>query len=308
MKSDETTHPILVFEEFLKDTTAEVDRTLKALMPSPAANPKIIHKAMHYSIFAGGKRLRPAVVVLAYRAAGGRGKVAHTVGAAIEMIHTFSLIHDDLPCMDDDDYRRGKLSSHKVFGEGVAVLAGDALHSLAFDVLSSIHKRSSISADTALAVLDEISRAIGTDGMIGGQVMDLMLEGKKPTARMVDYIHRRKTAALLRSSLVVGGILGGASRAEMNALSRFGADFGLAFQIVDDILNLRCSQEVLGREPGGDQKLGKVTWPAVYGLRKSDEDVTRLLDRAAREAPRFGRWVDHFLGLADFISERRLLR
>jgi geranylgeranyl diphosphate synthase type II len=188
------------------------------------------------------------------------------------------------------------------------VLAGDALHCLAFDVLSSIHRYRGVEPEAALSVLDEISRAIGTDGMIGGQVMDLELEGRKATGGMVDYIHRRKTASLLRSSLRVGGILAAAGPGKMKALSRYGEHFGLAFQSVDDILTLGSSTRTLGRNPGGDEKLGKVTWPSVYGLEKSNEDVTRLLDRAAREAPAFGPWVDHFLGLADYISERRLLK
>lgn len=300
--------PMAVFSQFLRTTTREVDGLLRTLMPSSSARPQVIHRAMRYSLFAGGKRIRPAMAVLAYRASGGRGDVAHTAGAAIELIHTFSLIHDDLPCMDDDDYRRGKLSNHKVFGEGVAVLAGDALHSLAFDVLVSMRKARGVDPKTVLDVLDEICGAIGTDGMIGGQVMDLELEGKPANARLVEYIHTRKTAALLKASLRVGGLLAGADARKMGALSRFGDGFGLAFQIVDDILNLRCSREEMGKDPGGDEKLGKVTWPKVHGLDRSGDDVTRLLDDAAREAPAFGPWVDHFLGLADYVSARRMLR
>jgi geranylgeranyl diphosphate synthase, type II len=300
--------PLAVFSDFLKTTNREVDQVLKTLMPKASLRPQVIHRAMRYSLFAGGKRLRPAILILAYRACGGRGTVAHTAGAAVEMIHTFSLIHDDLPCMDDDDYRRGKPSNHKVFGEGVAVLAGDALHSLAFDVLASLRRERRVDPRVALEVLDEICSAIGTDGMIGGQVMDLELEGKSANAAMVEYIHTRKTAALLRASLRVGGILAGGDAKQIAALSRYGENFGLAFQIVDDILNLKCSREEMGKDPGGDEKLGKVTWPKIFGLEKSDRDVTRLLDDAAREAPRFGRWVDHFLGLADYISARRLLK
>jgi geranylgeranyl diphosphate synthase type II len=303
---DDDREPIAVFSGFLEQVSGEVDGVMERLLPPPSAMPKVIHKAMRYSLFAGGKRLRPVMVVLGYRAAGGRGKVAHTAGAAIELIHTFSLIHDDLPCMDDDDYRRGKLSNHKVFGEGVAVLAGDALHALGFDVLAKLRKFRGTSADTVLSVMDEVGRAIGTDGMIGGQVMDLEWEGETPTAARVDYIHRRKTAALLRSSLVVGGLLAGADRKTLAALGRYGEPFGLAFQIVDDILNVRCAAEALGKKPGGDERHQKITWPAVYGLEKSDAVVTRLLDQAAREAPRFGPWVDHFLGMADYISARRL--
>lgn len=302
-----TPEPSRLFSAFLRETTREVDAHLRELLPKASVPPKVIHQAMRYSVFAGGKRIRPAMAVLAFRACGGRGEAAHRVGAAIEMIHTFSLIHDDLPCMDDDDYRRGKLSNHKVFGEGVAVLAGDALHSMAFAALLSIRRMKGVRPEIILAVIDEICQAIGTDGMIGGQVMDLKLEGQEPTAKMVRYIHHRKTAALLAASLRVGGHLAGAGRAQMEALRRYGEAFGLAFQIVDDILNIKCSQASLGKKPGSDEAHGKVTWPAVYGLEKSDDDVTRLLDEAAREAPRFGPWVDHFLGLADYISARRLL-
>lgn len=305
---DGQAEPVALFTGFLRTTSREIDATLRRLMPPASARPRVIHQAMRYTLFAGGKRIRPAMVILAYRTGGGRGPVAHVVGAAIELIHTFSLIHDDLPCMDDDDYRRGKPSSHKVFGEGVAVLAGDGLHSLAFDVLASVGSMKGVPAPTALRVIEEICRATGTDGMIGGQVMDLESEGKPATPGTVRYIHRRKTAALLAASLRAGGILAGADRRTMDALTRYGENLGLAFQIVDDILNVRCSQEALGKKPGGDARLGKATWPAVYGLEASDEAVTRLLDEAAREAGAFGRWMDHYLGLADYISARRLLR
>jgi geranylgeranyl diphosphate synthase type II len=304
-RPDETAEPMAVFSEFLETTSREVDDVMERLMPPVSAMPKVIHKAMRYSLFAGGKRIRPALVVLGYRAAGGKGKVAHTAGAAIELIHTFSLIHDDLPCMDDDDYRRGKLSNHKVFGEGVAVLAGDALHALGFDVLARLRKFPGVRAETVLDVMDEVGRAIGTDGMIGGQVMDLEWEGEKPSRSKVDYIHRRKTAALLGSSLVVGGILAGAPAKTITALRRFGEPFGLAFQVVDDILNVQQAGRVLGKQPGGDERLGKITWPAVHGLPRSQADVTALLDEASRAAPAFGRYMDHFLGLADYISVRR---
>jgi geranylgeranyl diphosphate synthase type II len=300
--------PLSIFNGFLRKTTGEVDATLRRLMPNTRTIPKVIHRAMNYSVFAGGKRIRPAILILAYRSAGGKGQAAHVAGAAVEILHTFSLIHDDLPCMDDDDYRRGKLSNHKVFGEGVAVLAGDALHSLAFDILGSIRESRGVDPRVTLSVIDEICRAIGTNGMIGGQVMDLALEGQKASPGMVEYIHRRKTAALLKACLRVGGLLARAGSQKMGALSRFGDSFGLAFQIVDDILNVRSSQAALGKKPGGDERLGKVTWPSVHGLEKSDADVTRLLEEASREARHFGAWENHFRGLAQFISERRNLR
>jgi len=303
--SDRSSDPMVAFSEFLETTSREVDDLMERLMPPAKVMPKVIHRAMRYSLFAGGKRIRPALVVLGYRAAGGKGRVAHSAGAAIELIHTFSLIHDDLPCMDDDDYRRGKLSNHKVFGEGVAVLAGDALHALGFDVLARLRRFSGTTPEAVLDVMDEVGRAIGTDGMIGGQVMDLEWEGAKPTRQKVEYIHRRKTAALLRSSLVVGGMLAGADKRTLRSLNRYGEPFGLAFQIVDDILNVRRAGTTLGKKPGGDERLGKITWPAAHGLPSSQRDVTRLLDEAAREAPAFGKWVDHFLGLADYISIRR---
>lgn len=305
-KADDSHDPLAVFTGYLEETSRDVDAIMTGLLPPASAMPKVIHRAMRYSLFAGGKRIRPAMIVLACEACRGPRRAAVTAGAAVEMIHTFSLIHDDLPCMDDDDYRRGKLSNHKVYGEGVAVLAGDALLAQAFTVLTDLRRARALKADQILAVMDEINRAIGTDGMIGGQVMDLEWEGEKPTASRVDYIHRRKTAALLQSSLVVGGLLAGAGRRELAALRKFGEPFGLAFQIVDDILNVQCAAAALGKKPGGDERLGKITWPAVHGLEKSHALVTRLLDEAARQAPVFGSWVDHFLGLADFISVRRL--
>ncbi len=302
---DGTVEPLVLFSDFLETTSLEVDAVMELLVPRATVMPKVIHRAMRYSLFAGGKRIRPGLVVLAYSAAGGKGRVAHSAGAAIELIHTFSLIHDDLPCMDDDDYRRGKLSNHKVFGEGVAVLAGDALHALGFDVLARLRRFPGVTPDMVLDVMDEVGQAIGTDGMIGGQVMDLEWEGAAPTRQKVDYVHRRKTAALLQSSLVVGGMLAGADKKFLGSLRRFGDPFGLAFQIVDDILNVQRAGSALGKKPGGDERLGKITWPAAHGLERSQKDVTRLLDEAAREAPAFGKWVDHFLGLADYISVRR---
>jgi geranylgeranyl diphosphate synthase type II len=293
------------FRRYLDRRAKLYDRTLGTLLPEGRLYPPVLHRAMRYATLGKAKRLRPVLAHLAFDALGGTGRRIVPVAASLELIHTFSLIHDDLPSMDDDDYRRGRLTTHRVFGEGIAVLAGDALLVEAYRILNDALRRPGVEPALLGEVLAEISSAIGTQGMIGGQVVDLTSEGKRVPIRTVDYIHTRKTGRLLAASLRVGGRLAGASPRQLLTLGRFGAKFGLAFQIVDDILNVTSSFRVLGKRTGGDEKRRKVTWPHVMGLPESHERVTELLGEARSIARGIGDWAPVFAGLCEYISRRR---
>lgn len=282
-------------QEYIKEKREVINRALDRYLPDENKEPKSLHQAMRYSVFAGGKRLRPILAIASFEAVGGRGKTILPVACALELIHTYSLIHDDLPCMDNDDLRRGKPTLHKVYGDGMAVLAGDALHALAFELL--------LRAKNPQVVL-EVAKAIGTEGMIGGQVKDLEAEGKKVSLKKVEYIHTHKTGKLLRASVRAGAILGGADKAALSALSGYGEKFGLAFQIVDDILDVVGKEEVIGKKKGSDKANSKATYPAVIGLEKSKALARGLLTQAKRRVTilKSNSWV--FEKLADYVYER----
>jgi geranylgeranyl diphosphate synthase type II len=251
--------------------------------------------AMRYAILGGGKRLRPALVLLACEASGKRPEAALPAAAAIEMIHTYSLIHDDLPCMDDDDYRRGRLTVHKKFDEATAVLTGDALHALAFEIL----------ADSGCpAVVREVAHFIGTAGILGGQMDDLLAEGTNADEKQVTSIHLRKTASLITASLRVGGYIGGASAECLEMLSSYGHDIGLAFQIVDDILDKVGSTEQLGKPAGSDQKQQKATYPGAVGMDRSRERAAELIESAKRGIAGVPNRHELFVALADYVISR----
>lgn len=257
-------------QKYVQEKAALVDQSLQELLPAEGVYPPIIHQAMRYSIFAGGKRLRPILCLAAAEAVGKASEPLLPVACALEMLHTYSLIHDDLPAMDDDDYRRGKLTNHKVYGEGIAVLAGDALLTYAFEVLAR-YSRQNPAQGTALQVLEEIALAVGTAGMIGGQVVDLESEGKNITKQeeILSYIHTHKTGALFRTSLRAGALLAGAGEEELAGLTLYAEKFGLAFQITDDLLDVIGKQEILGKPIGSDAHKKKITYPVIYGLEES---------------------------------------
>jgi geranylgeranyl diphosphate synthase type II len=272
-------HPTPAFDlvAYLKARTAAVNRALDDFLPPAAARPPTIHRAMRYSIFAGGKRLRPALCLAAAEACGGSWRAALPLACAVECIHTYSLIHDDLPAMDNDDYRRGKLTNHKVFGEGIAILAGDALLTEAFAVAG----RSAPAPRYPLgAMLQELWEAAGSRQLIAGQVADLEGEGKKTSAAQLRYIHERKTAALLRCSLRLGGMSANCPPAQLQALGDFGRKVGLAFQIIDDILDVTQTSEQLGKTAGKDTQARKATYPSIIGLEKSRKMAENLTARA----------------------------
>jgi len=290
------------FQSYLNRQTDRINRTLERLAPPETEPPETIHKAMRYSLFAGGKRIRPILALAAAEACDRSVPGIEEAACALEMIHTYSLIHDDLPALDNDDLRRGRPTSHKVFGDAMAILAGDALLTLAFQVLSRLRD---VSADVKVQLIAEISAASGTvGGMIGGQVFDIEGEGQEPTAQLLESIHRCKTGALLCCSVRAGAIYAGAAESKLEALSRYGTHTGLAFQIVDDVLDVTQTPEQLGKTPGKDVAQGKITFPAVYGLENSLELAHQELMRALVALEEFGAEADPLRELAKLVVHR----
>jgi geranylgeranyl diphosphate synthase type II len=282
-------------QDYLREKGAVIDSRLEHLLPSIDESPPSVHRAMRYSVFAGGKRLRPILALTSCSLVGGAQEDVLDVACALEMIHTYSLIHDDLPCMDDDDFRRGKPSLHKAFNVGIAVLTGDALHALAFEILA---------AQAPPGLIEEIARAIGSKGMIGGQVMDLESEGKEPTPQQVEYIHQRKTGFLITTAVRAGAICGKAEEKQLTALTHYGQRIGLAFQIIDDILDVEGKYEDLGKQVGTDEVREKVTYPKVFGLEDSRETAEKLIQEAKGSLVLFGPEAHTLSQIADFIVRR----
>jgi geranylgeranyl diphosphate synthase type II len=275
--------PGLEIAGYLAHSKEAVDGMLDRLLPAEGEEPATIHRAMRYSVFAGGKRVRPILILAAGESVGGARETLLHLGSAVEMIHTYSLIHDDLPALDDDDLRRGVPTCHKVFGEAMAILAGDALLTRCYQVLAELPAPPGGDA-TRLALIREIARATGTvEGMIGGQVVDLESEGKPIDDATLEYIHRSKTGALLAACTRCGGLASGASAEQLGALTEYGRAVGLMFQIVDDILDVTGSSAALGKTAGKDQKVKKATYPALYGIEASRQKA-RVLNAAAVEA------------------------
>jgi len=278
-----------------------VDRALDQFLPRASAKPATIHKAMRYSLFAGGKRMRPVLTLAAAEACGGKLERALPAACAVECIHTYSLIHDDLPCMDDDDLRRGRPTNHKVFGEGVAVLAGDALVTVAFEILA---QAAATSRYSTAALISELSHAAGSRWLIGGQVADLEGEGRKLSGAELRYIHRCKTAALLTSSIRLGAMSANATPKQLAALTDFGQALGLAFQVIDDILDVTQTTEKLGKTAGKDITATKATFPAIYGLEKSRAEARKLTAQAHAALKPFGVKAGRLREIADYLLAR----
>jgi len=275
-------HGLVILTRMLKQTLEQgqqlTDAALERLLPPATQHPVSIHKAMRHSVFAGGKRLRPILCLEAGRMLGASLPAGiDELGAALEMLHTYSLIHDDLPALDNDDLRRGRPTCHKVFGEAIAILAGDALQTQAYEVLSRLH----CAAESRVRIIEEIARGTGTiEGMIGGQVVDLEAEHSKPDLAMLEYIHRSKTAALISASVVSGGLYAGADHGTVGKLRSFGQSIGLAFQIVDDVLDVTQTSEQLGKTAGKDTAAEKVTYPALFGVKESLQKADALIGSA----------------------------
>jgi geranylgeranyl diphosphate synthase type II len=287
---------------YITEAKQLVDECLERLLPPASQEPSTIHRAMRHSVFAGGKRVRPILALASGESLAGDREILLHLGAAIEMMHTYSLIHDDLPALDNDDLRRGIPTCHKVFGEAMAILAGDALMTRCYQLLVDLPRTS----DSAKAqIIGEIAVATGTvNGMIGGQVVDLESEGKPVTSQVLEYIHGSKTGALLTASVRCGAMAAGALPAELHSLTGFGRKIGLVFQIVDDILDVTSSSEILGKTAGKDEKVKKATYPALYGIEASRNKAQDLVDAALADLQGFGPEADALRSIAHFVISR----
>ncbi len=296
-------YSIFMLKETMEQGQRIIDQSLEKLLPPALQRPESIHQAMRHSIFAGGKRLRPILCMEAARMVSGKlPEGIEDLGSALEMLHTYSLIHDDLPALDNDDLRRGQPTCHIVFGEALAILAGDGLQTQAFEVLS----RLKCPAEARVKIIEEIARGIGTvDGMIGGQVKDLEAERQRPDAATLEYIHRSKTGALITASLVSGGIYAGGSHAEIQRLRDFGRSVGLAFQIVDDVLDVTQSSEQLGKTAGKDTASEKATYPALFGIDESLRKADLLIVSGCNSLDSFGHRAETLKDLAHFLVQRK---
>jgi len=290
---------------YLQEKKKVVDDALTGYMSSLEGNPPTIQKAMEYSLFAGGKRLRPILTLASFEAVDGDPGRVLPFACAIELIHTYSLIHDDLPAMDDDDYRRGVLTNHKVHGEAAAILAGDALLTEAFRIMTDSRVVSSMDPAVVLDVIHDISGAAGAPGMVGGQMADVEAEGKEVDISHVEYIHTHKTGALITASVRAGGKLGGGSEEAIESLSSYGRTIGLAFQIIDDVLNVEGEEEVLGKSVGSDAGRGKATYPGVLGINKSKETADAFINTAISSLKRFGDKAEPLKKIARYIGDRK---
>ncbi len=288
-------------KSYLVSRQKMVDRALDRFLPKEKTKPATIHRAMRYSLFAGGKRLRPILTLAAAEACGGAAREAIPLACAVECVHTYSLIHDDLPCMDNDDFRRGRPTCHKVFGEGIAVLAGDALLTVAFEIVA---ESNGWPRHDVRALIRELARASGSLHLIAGQVVDLESEGKKLSGDELKFIHLSKTAALLTSSIRLGAMSANATPVQLRALTTFGRSLGLAFQVIDDILDVTQTSEKLGKSAGKDVAAQKATYPSVFGLEKSRAEAHRLTKAALTAIKPFGEKAAMLKSLADYLLER----
>lgn len=288
---------------YLEESREKVDQALQSLMPPEDSHPARLVSAMRYSLFAGGKRIRPVLVLAASGAAGGREEDALVPACAIELVHTYSLIHDDLPAMDDDDFRRGRPTCHRAFDEGTAVLAGDALLTMAFDLLSE--EGQVTGHELRLQMVRELARAAGWRGMVGGQQVDMDSEGTQADLPTLEYIHTHKTGALIRCSLILGGLSANADESTLKALGNYGERVGLAFQVVDDILDVTATTEEMGKDQGSDAARGKVTYPGLFGLEEARERARKLI-QDAKAAVEGVDPTGRLAGIADYVLLRRL--
>lgn len=291
----------MILKDYLAERSALVDQALDRALPKATAKPPTIHKAMRYSLFAGGKRLRPVLCLAAAEACGGKIEPALPAACAVECIHTYSLIHDDLPCMDDDDLRRGRPTSHKVFGEGIAVLAGDALLTVAFELLAAAHGTPRY---PVAALVCELAQAAGSRALIAGQVADLEGEGQPVKLPQLRFIHEAKTAALLTASIRLGAMSANATPAKLEALTAFGKHLGLAFQVIDDILDVTQTSEKLGKSAGKDVAAQKATYPALLGLEKARKEAQKLTAASLGALRPFGKAGETLRAIGEYLLQR----
>jgi geranylgeranyl diphosphate synthase type II len=291
-------------ENYLKAKKRLVDSFLKKYINSKRNHkecPGLLAEAMGYALMAGGKRVRSILCIASYEAAGGKYDIILPVASSLELIHTYSLIHDDLPAMDDDDFRRNQPTVHKVYGEAAAILAGDALLTDAFNIISGVET----SPRKLLSIVSELSCASGPEGMVGGQTMDIIFEGKKARKKDLYYIHTHKTGTLIRASVRIGAILAGASPSRLNALTEYGEKVGYAFQVIDDILNVTGTKEELGKSTGTDDARGKNTYPSIYGLNKSRQIAENLVNDSLNALKGLNNKAEPLAEIAKYIMARR---
>lgn len=291
-------------ETYLQEKTRLIDSALDRYLPRPEILPAVLHESMRYSVFAGGKRIRPVLMLAACEAVGGEVNNVLPAACAIEMIHSYSLIHDDLPAMDDDDFRRGSPTNHKVYGEATAILAGDALLTEAFILLSNPEIWGDVPADCSREVIHLLSKSAGSLGMVGGQVVDMEAEQKPVDLPTLEYIHTHKTGALIRAAIEIGALLGGATNEQREALCRYAEAAGLAFQIADDILDIVADQSQLGKDVGSDQKRGKATYPALLGLPEARQRASELRELAFSSLAGFAESARPLREIASYIVSR----
>ncbi len=291
-------------DSYLQVRMQLVEAALEAYLPKAATLPGSLHDAMRYSVFAGGKRIRPVLMAAACEAVGGQTEEIMPAAAALEMIHSYSLIHDDLPAMDDDDLRRGKPTNHKVYGEAIAILAGDGLLTEAFILLSNPQVLRTVSAVDRLEIIHQLAKASGSLGMVGGQVVDMESEGEQIDLPTLEYIHTHKTGALILAAIEIGAIIGGADEKQRRALHRYGEAAGLAFQVADDILDIVADQALLGKDVGSDAERGKATYPALLGLEGARQRARDLRDMAFAALEPFGEEGRPLRDIASYIIDR----
>ena len=293
-------------EDYLQRQQQRVEDSLNTLLPAPDSYPSVLMEAMRYSVFAGGKRLRPILSLAAAEAVDGDSSAVLPAACAVEFIHTYSMIHDDLPAMDDDDYRRGKLTSHKVYGEAMAILTGDALLTHAFEVLSGPLLANRFPPALLVQVTARLARASGSSGMIGGQVVDIASEGQQVALQVVEYMHRHKTAALLEAAVTIGGVLGGGTPSQTQALEHYGHHVGWAFQITDDILDVEGNAAILGKQVGRDALQEKATYPALLGVEPSRQRAAQLMQQGVDALADFGAQAEPLRQIANYVVSRQI--
>jgi geranylgeranyl diphosphate synthase type II len=292
-------------ETYLDERRILVDKALEKTMPQPSGLAGEVVTSMNYSLFAGGKRLRPILCIAGAEALGGSVDAVLPVACTLELIHTYSLIHDDLPALDDDAFRRGKPTNHKVFGEAVAILAGDGLLTLAFNLLVRHGLNADMDKTLLLRAIELISHAAGYQGMVGGQTVDIAYEEKEPDPAVVEYIHRHKTGSLIAAAVTAGAILAGADKDQERSINRYGQHVGLAFQIADDVLNVEGDRDMMGKGIGSDKARGKMTYPSVFGIPESKRTQGQLVDSAIDSLKEFDERADPLRGIARFIIKRK---
>jgi len=293
------------FKAYLKDNRQSIDQALKDFFPQPQGPAATVIRAMQYSLFAGGKRLRPILCLAGAEAVGGQSRALLPVACSLELIHTYSLIHDDLPAMDNDDLRRGQPTNHKVFGEAMALLAGDGLLTEAFRLMTEMKLADPLPAQALLRTIGLIATAAGYQGMVGGQTVDIEYTGKKVDPSLLQFLHTRKTGALITAAVAAGAILGGGSEAEIRTLTAYGESVGWAFQIADDILDVEGDSKLMGKGTGGDVRKQKITYPAVVGLEQSKKLKKELIAQAITALGPFGAGAEPLRHLANYIIERK---